>query len=378
MLSIANCKDTWQVFEDSRPEAVLLIALTDPDCPRLPPDEAIMMPIMVLGEELPQVVLDMKSSKTLNVKSAVVLHDDAFDRDMISRVILAITSESPDGYVKPMSVSIFKLKSLMHEWERRKSLLSTLRNIPTRYTGTNFIVIVKANTVENVMETAKDLGMVHPFSKWLYIISDTNAINNNISGVLSLIGEGDNVAFAYNFTSESPDCAYGIQCHAAEVLRGFVLGLSRMIKEEKSIYGQISDEEWEAIRPTKREKRDNILKFMRDNLQQSSKCGNCTAWHMDTGEVWGTIYKSWTSLSSGDNWDDTISMKSLPKLLRSGVWRPSIGCNMVDALFPHASHGFRGKELHILTYHVRIFSAFFQNMLSNYDIQVFTICLLFF
>lgn len=352
-MSVANCKDTWQIFEDSRPESVLLIALTDPDCPRLPPNEAIMIPIMVLGEELPQFVFDIKSSKAFDVKSAVVLHDDAFDRDIISRVVLAVTTESPDGYVKPMTVSIFKLKALVHEWERRKSLRATLSSIPTRYTGTNFIVIVKANTVENVMETAKDLGMVHPLSKWLYIISDTSATHSNISGVRSLINEGDNIAFAYNFTSVEKECVYGIQCHAADVLRSFVLGLSRMIKEEKSIYGQISDEEWEAIRPTKREKRDNILNFMIEHLKDSSKCANCSSWNIDSGEIWGMIYKSWTSSMNGDIWEDTVSQKPTPPLLRAGIWKPATGCTMFDALFPHASHGFRRKELHILTYHVK-------------------------
>lgn len=309
---------------------------------------------MVSGEELPQVVLDMKSSHAINLKSAVILHDDTFDRDMISRVILAVTTESPDGYVAPLSVSIFKLKALMHEWERRKSLRSTLLNIPTRYTGSNFIVVIRANTIETVMETAKDLGMVHPLSRWLYIVSDTSAENKNITGVQSLINEGDNIAFAYNSTSGGDSCTYGISCHAAEVLRGFVLGLSRMIKEEKSIYGQISDEEWEAIRPTKREKRDNILKFVIGHLRDTSKCSNCTCWHLDSGEVWGNIYRTWSSFTNNESWEDDIIHKPNPTLLQSGVWRPATGCIMIDELFPHASHGFRKKELHIITYHVCI------------------------
>lgn len=83
---------------------------------------------------------------------------------------------------------------------------------------------------------------------------------------------------------------YGINCHAGELLKSFVLGISRMIREEKAVYGQISDEEWEAIRPTKRERKDTILNFMRGFLKENSKCSNCTTWRMQSGESWGNVY----------------------------------------------------------------------------------------
>lgn len=63
-----------------------------------------------------------------------------------------------------------------------------------------------------------------------------------------------------------------------------------MIREEKAVYGQISDEEWEAIRPTKRERKDTILNFMRGFLKENSKCSNCTTWRMQSGESWGNVY----------------------------------------------------------------------------------------
>jgi glutamate receptor, ionotropic, invertebrate len=43
VFSVTNCDSTWEIFRDSRSENLLLIALTDPDCPRLPYDEAIMV-----------------------------------------------------------------------------------------------------------------------------------------------------------------------------------------------------------------------------------------------------------------------------------------------------------------------------------------------
>jgi glutamate receptor, ionotropic, invertebrate len=43
VLSITNCDNTWEIYRDSRGENLLLMAITDPDCPRLPFEEAIMV-----------------------------------------------------------------------------------------------------------------------------------------------------------------------------------------------------------------------------------------------------------------------------------------------------------------------------------------------
>lgn len=353
VLSVANCKDTWKVFMEARKENLLLMALTDTDCPRLPPKEALMIPIMRPGEELPQVIFDMKAAVAFKWKTSVLLHDDTFDRDMISRCALSLSSESPDGYVKPVTLSLFKLRAHIHEWERRKALRQTLANLPTRFIGTNFLVVVTSASLENVMETAKDLGLVHTFSQWLYVISDTNYERFNISSVASLIGEGENIAFAYNLTRADTKCVSGVKCHLGEVLRGFVLGLSKMIREEQAIYGQISDEEWEAIRPTKREKRDTILGALNLNLMETAKCGNCTTWTMVGGEVWGNVYDTkFTSFNIADDWDTDEANKKTKRLLRVGAWNPIYGYKATDALFPHIAHGFRNKQLHIVTFHV--------------------------
>lgn len=41
IFSIASCASTWETFEHVRRERLLLIAITDPDCPRLPLHEAL-------------------------------------------------------------------------------------------------------------------------------------------------------------------------------------------------------------------------------------------------------------------------------------------------------------------------------------------------
>lgn len=40
-------------------------------------------------------------------------------------------------------------------------------------------------------------------------------------------------------------------------------------------------------------------------------------------------------------------------LLEVGFWRPSDGLEMLDHLFPHVEHGFRGRMLPLVSFHVR-------------------------
>jgi glutamate receptor, ionotropic, invertebrate len=142
------------------------------------------------------------------------------------------------------------------------------------------MVLVTSKLMIMMMEIARELGMVDTESQWFYVISDTNYIQDNITMVTPLIEEGNNVAFIYNYTKTSDECVTGIKCHANELLKSFVLGLSRSIREEHAVYQQISDEEWEIVRPSKRQRRRDILEFMLNGLSTTSKCSNCTTWRV--------------------------------------------------------------------------------------------------
>lgn len=197
---------------------------------------------------------------------------------------------------------------------------------------------------------------------WFYVVSDTNFLNYNISSVIPLIEEGNNIAFVNNYTRGGEECQNGLKCHANEMLRSFVLGLSKAIREENAVYGQISDEEWEIVRPTKQERRDGILEVMLEDLRKTAKCSNCTTWNVNTAEIWGRRYQ-FTAFSedtsqqtvlqqqTGFRIKDSSEMASV-NLINAGFWKPFDGLKMTDVLFPHISHGFRGKVFHIITYHV--------------------------
>lgn len=99
---------------------------------------------MTPGEELPQVVLDIKARHSVAWKSAVMLYDNTFDRDMISRCVIALSRNFPgdSNEVKPLSVSIYRIKESALDWNRRKYVRNLLKSLPTRFIGTNFLVLV--------------------------------------------------------------------------------------------------------------------------------------------------------------------------------------------------------------------------------------------
>lgn len=59
------------------------------------------------------------------------------DRDIIARSIVALSKESED--VRPLSLSLFRIESHTHMWEKRKAIRKVLVNLPTRYIGIDFL-----------------------------------------------------------------------------------------------------------------------------------------------------------------------------------------------------------------------------------------------
>jgi hypothetical protein len=52
----------------------------------------------------------------------------------------------------------------------------------------------------------KTVGLSLPESQWLYLISDSDSLNNNVSAFASLLSEGENIAFAHDSSSRKEGC----------------------------------------------------------------------------------------------------------------------------------------------------------------------------
>jgi hypothetical protein len=60
------------------------------------------------------------------------------------------------------------------------------------------------------------VGLTHPESQWLYIISDPKGLSNT-SAVTSLLSEGQNIAFAHDSSSGGTDCEVSNQSDPSDV-----------------------------------------------------------------------------------------------------------------------------------------------------------------
>lgn len=123
--------------------------------------------------------------------------------------------------------------------------------------------MVIATIPTTIIEVATEMGLIEATSQWLFLISNSRSYKSNSSLLLPFIKEGGNVAIATNNSALNTDCTEVRKCYLHELLRNLALAVSKIIREEEAIYGQISDEEWEAIRLTKRERRDSMLENIR-------------------------------------------------------------------------------------------------------------------
>ncbi|XP_049872906.1 ionotropic receptor 93a [Pectinophora gossypiella] len=354
IFSIASCEDTWELFSRTEEEELLLFALTEVDCPRLPAHSAITVTYTEPGQELPQLLLDLRTMNAFKWKSAVILHDDTLNRDMISRVVQSLTSRIDDESARSVSVTVFKMKHEINEYLRRKEMYRVLSKLPTKYIGENFIAIVTSDVMTTMADTARELFMSHTLAQWLYVVSDTDMRNGNLSSVINALYEGENVAYIYNITDNDPQCKNGLMCYCQEMMEAFIFALNAAVQDEFEAAAQVSDEEWEAIRSTKLQRRDMLLKHMQQHILTRSSCGNCSTWRALAADTWGATYRGFS-----DNPDQTIDKDSNSstgiiehiELLDVGYWRPIDGIRFADVLFPHVEHGFRGKELPVITFH---------------------------
>lgn len=135
---------------------------------------------------------------------------------------------------------------------------------------------------------------------------------------------------------------------------------------------------------------------LQNYIAAKSRCGNCSTWRALAADTWGATYRGFTETTDIVNdsnmnatnrvidkidllnvsfyWYKCTKLKNVfsPWSVQSelwvfgmltrkyffyaqvGIWRPIDAVRFEDVLFPHIHHGFRGKELPIITYHVRI------------------------
>lgn len=75
-MSVTSCPATWELagYGDEGP---LVLAVTEADCPRLPSQRGVTVPLVSGGGELSQILLDLRTLHAVEWTQAALLYDSS-------------------------------------------------------------------------------------------------------------------------------------------------------------------------------------------------------------------------------------------------------------------------------------------------------------
>ena len=122
-------------------------------------------------------------------------------------------------------------------------------------------------------------------------------------------------------------------CLIEEFSRFYVEILNEFLTEELKIYNEVHLEEWDLIKPDRRDRAHSIMSKIRIALRERGKCGNCAAWKISATEV---------------------RENEIATELVAGIWEPTQGLSLQDDIFPHATGGLRKRRILVTAIDVSI------------------------
>ena len=78
-------------------------------------------------------------------------------------------------------------------------------------------------------------------SQWVYVVTDTNSMDFDMSPFINLGHDGYNLAFVFNtsYAQEGILCPDGLQCIAAEMAEVLAEGFESTLKEELKTFSEV-------------------------------------------------------------------------------------------------------------------------------------------
>ncbi|XP_050438335.1 ionotropic receptor 93a isoform X2 [Adelges cooleyi] len=280
--------------------------------------------------------MDLRMSNSFPWKSIIMMHDDSIENNVVHHLITALTKPYSKTIRSP-SVTIFEIFTQDSEWKRRKLLLENFEKfLKTSENNANYISIISVHHVPLILDAAKTLHLLSAENSWLIIIPDMDSATGNMSSFSNLLSEGENVSFIYNATKTGSKCTGGLLCLVDELMSVFIMAYSASIQQETELSQQVSEEEWDEIRPSKSDRRHSMVSFIKFRLNESGVCETCPAWQIDSGVTWGQ-----------EHFGHNEGCHVLPV----GHWNAKTGLKLNEPLFLHMVNGFRGMTLPIATFH---------------------------
>lgn len=317
VLSLLNCEQTHTLSKLMMKYDSFHIAISDLGCKRLEHDTSMLLPVVGPGNSVVQLLSDLRNKHTLPWKSFIVIHDDSITKEVGEAVhrVLAIDA----------AVAMFDMGPVNADNVRDK-IRKMLTGFPAHDLGNRFLIMTRKNIVKDFIEVAEDMSLFRIEAQFVYVVTDTNSLDFDMSPYINMGHDGYNLAFIFNtsYAQEGLACPSGLICLATEISEVLAIGMERSLKEEMKTFSEVSYEEWEIIGPTEKERSMDIITNMKTYLETSGSCSNCTRWMMEAVEV---------------RESDRINQ------LEVGSWMPSTGLTLKDDLLPHVTGGFRGRAI---------------------------------
>ena len=120
-------------------------------------------------------------------------------------------------------------------------------------------------------------------------------------------------------------------CLTEEFSRFYIEVLNQFLTIDLETFNEVHPEEWELIKPDKKERSIAMVSQIRADLTETGSCGQCTHWKMKSAEL-----KGLTEVNE----------------LNAGQWEPTQGLHLKDDLFPHVHGGLRKRLITVTAVNV--------------------------
>ncbi|XP_032780449.2 ionotropic receptor 93a [Daphnia magna] len=327
VLSILPCEVLTRFDKSLISLPVIHIAITSNNCPRITRWAVLMVPVMKAGGELPQIFTDLRLSETLDWKEAVIIAEENTNKELFDMLVDSLSR--PVLHKHSLALTVVKLRGPVAL--RKKNFESQLLNLQVRPKGRNFIMVARQETALWAFDAANDIGMVNPYSQWLFLVTDS--IDPSI--FLPTVEDGQNISFLYNASeagasdsTSSKDEQNNLSCYSSRLLEAYVNALHQVIRSEETRYFQTTEDDWSRSKPSAGDRRNDVFQTLQNIWKNTKKCSNWLAWNITAVEIKET---------------------KKPTLLDVASWDAAHGLVVYDDFFPHFTGGLRQRVINVTT-----------------------------
>ncbi|XP_068230877.1 ionotropic receptor 93a-like [Palaemon carinicauda] len=324
VMTLASCDKTHMWAPSVAAMGKLHIAITDAGCRRLKYPTALSVPLVSGSRDIVQLFTDLRMMNTLTWNDVTIIHDDSVSKADLGDVVSILTA--PTDMSMETSITIVNMATAETSSMRLGKLFSSLGPMPGEPQNRQFLVLTAREEVIKIQDLARSLGLFGSKNQWLFVVPDTNALSYAMESYLANMVDGDNLAFIYNRSDSAPasPCEDGFECYMKLMVKQYGEELSAALQKELDLYFQVSEEEWEEVKPSPAQRASTIVMMMKKKQMTTEECSKCTQWGIQAAEV-----------------KDILRIE----LLKVADWKPLTGLTLHDDLFPHVTGAFRGRVI---------------------------------